>query len=117
VDAGLTPGVMLAVNVVELPAATGLGLAEPVPEGSPVPNGVREKSSTARPSSALVTSTSVQRIHTVAPAARLRVIVELRAVLSAAALPFLAPADARSGVKKLSAATSLHDPVVRLVAF
>jgi len=28
-----------------------LGLAEPVPEGSPVPSGVSEKSSTARPSS------------------------------------------------------------------
>ena len=33
VDAGLSPGVIVAVKVVELPAATGLGLAEPVPDG------------------------------------------------------------------------------------
>jgi len=99
VDAGAVPGTMFEVKIVELPAATGLGLLDPLPEGAPVPNGVNEKSSTARPSSAPETSTSVQRIQKVAPLAMLSVIVELSAVRSAASFPFLAPAvPARSGV-------------------
>src|SRR6516164_713632 len=104
VDAGLTPGMMLAVKVVELPAATGLGLADPVPEGAPVPSGVSEKSSTARPSSAPVASKSVQRIQNVAPSAMLSVMLELRAVRLPAALPSLAPTVVVKGETMLRAA-------------
>src|SRR5436305_1225782 len=79
--------------------------------------GVREKSSTARPSSAPVASVSFQRIQKVAPLAMLSdVIVEESAVRSAAALPFLAPVVAVSGVTKLRAATPVQGPVTRSVA-
>src|SRR5438045_3732628 len=74
--------------------------------------GVREKSCTARPSSAPVASVSFQRIQKVAPLAiesELKVVES--AVRSAAALPFLAPVVAVSGVTKLSAATPVHVPV------
>src|SRR3978361_1530593 len=74
--------------------------------------GVREKSSTARPSSAPVASTSVQRIQKVAPLGVLKLeIVDERAVRSAAALPFLAPVVAVTGVTKLRAATPVQVPV------
>ena len=116
VEAGLTPGVMLAVRVVGLPAATGLGLADPVPKGAPVSSGVREKSSTARPSSAPLASVSVQRIQMVAPGGMLTVMEAPRAVLSAAALPFLAPTVAVSGVTKLRAGTPAQVPLTRSVA-
>src|SRR3954466_3854374 len=79
--------------------------------------GVREKSSTARPSSAPVASVSFQRIQKVAPVAMLKdETVDERAVRSAAALPFLAPAVTVSGVTKLSAATFVQVPVTRSVA-
>src|SRR4051794_26241040 len=81
------------------------------------PLGVREKSSTARPSSAPVASVSFQRIQNVAPLGMLRdETVEESAVRSAAALPFLAPAVAVSGVTKFSAATFVQVPVTRSVA-
>src|SRR2546423_12360347 len=65
------------------------------------PLGVIEKSSTASPSSAPVASVSFQRIQNVAPLGILNpLMVELRAVRSAAALPFLAPVVAVSGVTK-----------------
>src|SRR6185436_19512719 len=80
--------------------------------------GVREKSSTARPSSAPVASASFQRIQNVAPLAMLsEEIVEESAVRSAAALPFFAPVVAVSGVTKLRAATLVQVPVTRSVAF
>src|SRR3954449_9360343 len=79
--------------------------------------GVREKPSTARPSSGPVAWVSFQRIQNVAPLARLRdVIVEESAVRSAAAFPFLAPAVTVSGVTKLRAATFVQVPVTRSVA-
>ena len=60
---------------------------------------------------------SFQRIQKVAPLAMLeREIVEESAVRSAAALPFLAPAVAVSGVTKLRAATPVQVPVTRSVA-
>src|SRR5436305_1453048 len=80
--------------------------------------GVREKSSTARPSSAPVASVSFQRIQKVAPLGMLKEeIVEESAVRSAAALPFLAPVVAVSGVTKFKAATPVQVPVTRSVAF
>src|SRR5689334_17912490 len=61
--------------------------------------GVSEKSSTARPSSAPLASVSFQRIQKVAPLAMLKdETVDESAVRSAAALPFLAPTVAVSGV-------------------
>src|SRR4051794_31569802 len=111
------PGVTRTESVVALPAVTGFGLAEPTPEREMAPPcGVSEKSSTARPSSAPVASWSFQRIQKVAPLGMLSELIVLeRAVRSAAALPFLAPAVTVSGVTKLSAATLIQVPVTRSV--
>src|ERR1044072_7169359 len=89
----------------------------PVAPSAP-PSGVREKSSTARPSSAPVASTSDQRIQKVAPLGMLRpVMVELMTLRLAAALPSDAPvAPVVMGGVKSSASTSVYVPVVRLVA-
>src|SRR5437588_9718644 len=122
VEVGLAPAVTVAVSVTEEPAVTGLGAEAPLAEGlvgvgGPV-DGVSEKSSTARPSSAPLASKSVQRIQKVAPSGMLREpIVDEMAVRSAAALPFLAPMVTVSGVVKLSAATPVQAPVLRAVAF
>src|SRR3954465_5768460 len=81
------------------------------------PLGVSERSSTARPSSAPVASVSFQRIQKVAPLGIDRAeIVDESAVRSAAALPFLAPVVAVSGVTKFRAATLVQVPVTRSVA-
>src|SRR4051794_34436390 len=72
-----------------------------VKDGRVVVNGVSEKSSMARPSSAPVASSSAQRIQNSAPAGiDSDEIVALSTVLSAAALPFFAPAVTVSGVTK-----------------
>src|SRR5260370_799117 len=117
--AGLAPGATVTLSKVVLPTVTGFGVAEPVPLGLDEPAvGVREKSSTASPSSAPLASKSVQWIQKVAPLAMFKeLIVELMAVRSAAALPFLAPTVTVSGVVKLSAATATQVPTVTLVAF
>src|SRR6058998_2781729 len=66
--------------------------------------GVREKSSTASPSSAPAALVSVQWIQKVAPFGMLRdEMVDEMAVRSAAALPFFAPTVPVSGVTKLRA--------------
>src|SRR5262252_3863933 len=58
---GLFPGITFTVSSVESPGNTEDGLALPVPEGfvATTPLAVIEKSSTAKPSSAPVASTSV----------------------------------------------------------
>ena len=91
---GSEPGVTLTVSSVS-PAATLDGFALPTAVG-PVettePCGVSEKSSMARPSSAPLASKSIQRIQNVAPGGMLSpVIVALKTVRFAAALPSFAP--------------------------
>src|SRR5947207_2136541 len=69
--AGFVPGVTDTVRTAGLPAKIAGGDAAPLPLGSvgppTMPCGVREKSSTASPSSDPVTSKSVQRIHNAPP--------------------------------------------------
>src|ERR1044072_3619702 len=111
--------VKFAAVVPLLPSATVTSLIErlggPPPPG---PFGVMEKSSTERPSSAPEALKSFQRIKNVTPFAMLRfVIVKLIAVRFEVALPSSAPTAAPVfGVEKSSASTSVHAPVVRLVA-
>ena len=75
-------------------------------------------SSTAKPSSAPDALKSSQRIKNVAPLGILNpVIVALIAVRFAAALPSSAPTvPVVTGLEKSSASTSVHVPVVRVVA-
>src|SRR3954469_16829486 len=111
--------VRLTVNGAASRVTVAIGFAGGVMLGAvlPTPFGVSEKSSTDRPSSAPVASVSVQRMKNVAPFGIDTVIVVERAVRSAAALPFFAPAVTVSGVTKLSAGTPVYVPVERSVAF
>src|SRR6185503_10714255 len=82
-------------------------------------NAVTEKSSTERPSSAPEALKSSQRIQKLEPVGiESPVITEESAVRLPAALPSIAPTAATTlGLLKSSALTSVHVPVVRLVAF
>ena len=113
-------GVAVAVAVA---VAVGLGVpvAVAVAVGvgdAPVTFAVIEKSSTARPSSAPVASTSLKRMKKVAPFGMFRpVIVEEMAVRLAAALPSSAPAvPAVTGGLKSRAFASKYVPVDKSVA-
>ena len=81
--------------------------------------GVMLKSSTANPSSDPVASKLFQRIKNSAPLAMLKLlIVALTAVRLAAALPSNAPTvPTVKGPLKSSVSTSVHVPMVKLVAF
>src|SRR5436305_12328438 len=106
--------VTLIVNGAAFCATVAAGSAGGVMVGGvfgAAPFGVSEKSSTARPSSAPVASVSVQRMKKEAPFGIVRpVIVVERAVRSAAALPFFAPAVTVPGVTKFSVATPVYAP-------
>jgi hypothetical protein len=94
------------------------GVVDETEGAASVASGVREKSSTARPSSEPAGSKSIQRIQKAEPAAIEAGTVAATAVRFAAAFPSSATAAAPSviGEEKSSASASVHVPVVRLVA-
>jgi hypothetical protein len=115
VGVGVIPGDGEGVGVGVIPGdGEGVGVGVGV---TPAP-GVRQKSSTPNPSSAPAALKSFQRIQNVVPLAiACPVIVNVTAKRFAGKLPSNAPTvPAELGALKSSWSTSVHVPVVRLVA-